>query len=852
MNAYIRKIYLTFFCIVLLLFVSCAEDNVSLLTETPINVSASSDYSKTRTGADIQTATFVEGETINAYYKITGGGDIGKTPTILTASAAVEGKNKLIPDIQPYYPQKGTVDIKAFYPPSKVNVNTTSFTVEQNQTASDDYMRSDLMWAGISSQGNTVDDVNLTFDHEMAKIAVTITGTEGVLIQEVRLVNTLRTIEITPSSLTLGEPVEESDEANKIILLAVTNEEYTVGIEGGSEQLQGVALFPPQTINNQFIEVVTNHGTTFFSVNMAFASATQYTANLTVSRQQIGLTASITDWNSSVGVVTVQDLGSGFVIDGYIAPYTYSLDSDGNPISWEPQIESGKLEVKWNKEPLAPEMYEIKYYSNAMAGTALMVAQGKGVYEKYTAVKTFTIQPAPFNMRFDKSTIIEDYVINGTVDNVLLNIGDGNMLFSSSDESVATVSADGVVTMRGDGVAKIKVQMDDKGNYEPGSAEYELTVNKRDASKFTVEFKKEPDLTYNGTKRYPNAADILVYDTDAQNNKILLENNNNYTLTYSNNINAGTDALITIIGIGKYHLTKTKNYTIKQGQAKITMPTGEHIIGIDGTYDCQATATFGEILYSSAEPAMAEVSTKGIVTGKSVSTNYVNITASVSDDPAGNYRGTSEVVKVKVEQMYYEFGSEKVGEEFTWLAASSKTAVYTIEVVGGAGGNADGGLGGKGGLVRATITLNAGTSVKIAVGGGANGSTGGWNGGGSSTVGAGGGGGRTYVSIGGNVLIAGGGGGATDGTKYGRDGGTSDAGGTDTTSGANSSDGGAGGGGYSGGYAGTVFGGGYGGSNYIGGSSWSNILNIVSKNGPTSGNDNNVYNGWVKISYEYE
>lgn len=65
------------------------------------------------------------------------------------------------------------------------------------------------------------------------------------------------------------------------------------------------------------------------------------------------------------------------------------------------------------------------------------------------------------------------------------------VVYSSSDESVATVDANGAVTLVGTGLTTIKAAISDSETYKNASAEYALTVttNKRQ-NPFTVEFKK--------------------------------------------------------------------------------------------------------------------------------------------------------------------------------------------------------------------------------------------------------------------------------------------------------------------------------------------------------------------------
>ena len=288
----------------LILLCSCAREDLNWLIGDPINVVATTEPA-TRSGDNIQTANFDDGAEINAYYNTTVGEQVlGKNPTILTASAAEAGKNRLRPDVQPYYPQTGTVDIMALYPRTTATKGITSFTVKPDQQDESNYKLSDLMWAGVTSQAKTTSDVNLQFSHMMAKMSVTVTGKEGVLIKSVKIVNVQRSISISAlsaSACTLGAIGTETD--TEILLASTSN--TTV-----NNKLSGSVLFPPQTISGNFIEVETNYkdiaGYTYFSViDKEFKSGKEYSANLVVKRQDIGFVTTITDWENNGGSIAV-------------------------------------------------------------------------------------------------------------------------------------------------------------------------------------------------------------------------------------------------------------------------------------------------------------------------------------------------------------------------------------------------------------------------------------------------------------------------------------------------------------------------------------------------------------------
>ena len=105
----------------MLLFTSCAEEFISQ-QGTPIRVEASCEIMSTRSDLDIQGNAFYAGETIKAYITDSDDGVIGN-PTLYTTAEPENGVNELIPNVQPYYPNKDvTVDVVAVYPPVGVVV----------------------------------------------------------------------------------------------------------------------------------------------------------------------------------------------------------------------------------------------------------------------------------------------------------------------------------------------------------------------------------------------------------------------------------------------------------------------------------------------------------------------------------------------------------------------------------------------------------------------------------------------------------------------------------------------------------------------------------------------------------
>ena len=714
------------------LFLSSCKDELDWLIGTPINVTASSGTG-TRSSSDIQTGSFDSGETINGYFSITGGDPIGETPTVLTTSAAVNGKNKLTPNVQPYYPSTGTVDIYALYPSDLVTSSTSSFSVKANQTDRDDYKLSDLMWAGISAQAKTTEDVNLTFAHKMAKMVITATGTEGVKIKAINLINTVCSIGLTASTGSLGALGSPTNAADKTIVVASSSE------TDGEAQLSGAALFPPQPINADFIEVVTNFGTTKFSVEKAFASGRQYTADLTITRQQIGFTTTITDWESDGGSIAVPPGSSAGLKIADIPDQEYNGSEIEPPMTITYTYNSNDYNLVKGQD------YQLTFFNNKNIGTATVIINGletaqagiRDVVKKIRALKSFNITAATGNISYpnDNADKTVYYKYNGTVDNPLeKNGGDGKITYTSTVEDVATVSESGVVTIRKVGTTTIRAHMDGSGNYTEDDAEYKLIVKPRnikeavDAGEIVISLSND-EYTYTGQAFTP-----AVTVTD--NGRTLLKDTH-YDLDYNNNVNKGT-AQVIVKGTenGNYDSSESakaiKTFTINQGTPTLTIEQSAVTLPVGRTITRVAKNNIGEVRYRSSDNNIATV-LNGVVTA--VSPGNATIYAYIEHDNYGNYDDIEKSYSVEVVPSNWSYSY--TGSVQTWPCPLS--GIYQLEALGAQGAGCGGFAGGRGAQISGQLYIQKNQVLYIYVGQqgyhvtttGA--SQGGWNGGGKYT-----------------------------------------------------------------------------------------------------------------------
>ena len=192
--------------------------------------------------------------------------------------------------------------------------------------------------------------------------------------------------------------------------------------------------------------------------------------------------------------------------------------------------------------------YRISYENNINAGTAYAVITGTGKYIG-TVKKTFTITPKSIKLT-DITLSSTSYTYNGSSKTPAVTVTDGTKtLVSGTDYSVKYTNNINA------GTAKVTVT--GTGNYKD-SAYINFAITPKNISGMT--FNVEPQtMTYNGTAQKPN---VSVADSD----KTLVKDTD-YTVSVSNNINAGT-ANISFKGKNNYTGTVKKTFVISPKSVK--------------------------------------------------------------------------------------------------------------------------------------------------------------------------------------------------------------------------------------------------------------------------------------------
>lgn len=144
------------------------------------------------------------------------------------------------------------------------------------------------------------------------------------------------------------------------------------------------------------------------------------------------------------------------------------------------------------------------------------------------------------------------------------------------------------------------------------------------------------NYTYDGNEIRPS---VTVKD-----GAVLLSEGKDYSISYSNNISAGT-AKAVITGINQYKGTSTLNFTINKAEQKLTAAIDNPTVKIGKTAKI-STECYGTPEYSSSNSSIAQVSRMGVVTAKSEGSAVIT----VSTDGDENHYGSSDTVTVNCEK----------------------------------------------------------------------------------------------------------------------------------------------------------------------------------------------------------
>lgn len=198
--------------------------------------------------------------------------------------------------------------------------------------------------------------------------------------------------------------------------------------------------------------------------------------------------------------------------------------------------------------------YTVSYKNNTELGTATLTVSGKGNYSGSVS-KNFTIIVRPIS---DVTITVPDAVFTGTQITPNVTVSYGNHQFSGNSDYTLAYKDNTKV-----GTASVTVT---GKNHLSGSQTVTFPISKADISSTEIAVK---NATFTGSAVKPSVTIKL--------GNVTLKEGTHYTLSYKNNVNAGT-AQVTISGKGSLEGAVTKSFTI--AKADISKAS----ISASGTY----------------------------------------------------------------------------------------------------------------------------------------------------------------------------------------------------------------------------------------------------------------------------
>ncbi|MDO4854894.1 MAG: Ig-like domain-containing protein [Coriobacteriia bacterium] len=222
-----------------------------------------------------------------------------------------------------------------------------------------------------------------------------------------------------------------------------------------------------------------------------------------------------------------------------------------------------------------------------------------------------------------------------------------SLAYSSSNEDVATVDGTGNVTIKAVGETTITVSAAEAANFKAAKKEVELTVSDDPSSIVHAEVEFSQDSwTYNGTQQKPAIRSVTLNGTK-------LNEGTDFTVTYGENVNAGTEAgSVTLTSAGDYKGSKTVKFDIQKAAATITVPAEpiEKTVG-DTDFELGAKASTEveggsavKLAYKSSDDKVATVNDGGQVSAHAAGSATITVSAAEN----GNYTAETKQVSLTV------------------------------------------------------------------------------------------------------------------------------------------------------------------------------------------------------------
>ncbi len=147
------------------------------------------------------------------------------------------------------------------------------------------------------------------------------------------------------------------------------------------------------------------------------------------------------------------------------------------------------------------------------------------------------------------------------------------------------------------------------------------------------------ECVYNGEEQQP--------DVTIEKNSVILKENVDYILDYSNNINVGT-AIVTITGINNYEGELVDSFVINKADQNLTASCDDEYIEI-GQTSCITTNGQGALSFISSNESVVKVDNDGVLTSVGIGTATISIEA-LGNENYNSAKTSIDITVVKASQ----------------------------------------------------------------------------------------------------------------------------------------------------------------------------------------------------------
>ena len=374
-----------------------------------------------------------------------------------------------------------------------------------------------------------------------------------------------------------------------------------------------------------------------------------------------------------------------------------------------------QVTVKIGNKTLSTSDYDVTYGENIKAGTdgGSIMVKGKNEYAGLIKLVTFDINPLQMDdlkvldgtqnaigsREYTGKEIVPEFSLKTTIGSTDYILPARSYTIAKKADADNTNVGTGTVVITGDGSNVI-------GSREVSFQIVAKSLAKPSSGTDLIAVEVIPDsFSYDGTEKKPTVLVTYQYGTEVEVRQ--LTEGSDFTVAYSNNINAGT-ATAVISGIGNYTGSRTVEYTITEKSfdgAIVTFPNGTSYpyMGSDNGVEPEVQVTLdGNVLTAGTDYEVSYQNNKACgtatvtVTGKgsyagSVTAPFTIVShdiaaADVTVDPIPNqaYTGQPVIPEVKVTCGDYTL---KQGEDYTLSFDTDNTEIGTVLMrINGTGG----------------------------------------------------------------------------------------------------------------------------------------------------------------------